>query len=281
MNEQTAKLSWLKDSYSESIPALGNTIRKKLGVDLSTQQKLPNVDKALEYWIERLAQNGLHVFKDPFKDSKKIAGFCVYDEHFPVIYLNNSTSKTRQIFTIFHELAHLLRRQDFLNVGDSDRLNPNDQGDVERDCNLFAANFLVPDDDFKSQSISLPSTDLDDKVKQLAKLYKVSPAVILLKLFKSNKINQKELDHSLGKMQSGIFSNSSGGSGGDYYNNKLTYLGRPYTGLVLEQYFQGKINQPSAAEYLNVNVVTFDKKKNQLNKTFDNLVSRFMERGFA
>src|SRR3546814_17029352 len=36
------------------------------------------------------------------------SGFCLYDEEFPIIYVNNSSAKTRQIFTYFHELAHLV-----------------------------------------------------------------------------------------------------------------------------------------------------------------------------
>ena len=37
-------------------------------------------------------------------------GFCLQDDEFPIIYLNNSAAKSRQIFSLFHELAHLLLR---------------------------------------------------------------------------------------------------------------------------------------------------------------------------
>jgi Zn-dependent peptidase ImmA (M78 family) len=47
------------------------------------------------------------VFKDAFRVDD-YSGFCLYDDEFPLIYVNNSTSKTRQIFTLFHELAHLI-----------------------------------------------------------------------------------------------------------------------------------------------------------------------------
>ena len=39
---------------------------------------------------------------------EEFSGFRLYDDIFPVIYVNNTSAKTRQMFTIFHELAHLL-----------------------------------------------------------------------------------------------------------------------------------------------------------------------------
>lgn len=48
----------------------------------------------------------------------------IYDKVFPLIIVNNSMAKTRQIFTLFHELGHLLfetsgidkLKDDFVNI---------------------------------------------------------------------------------------------------------------------------------------------------------------------
>ncbi len=62
---------------------------------------------ALKQWRQAVEDCGVFVFKAAFKQ-KDISGFCLMDESLPVIYLNNSTTKTRQIFSLLHELAHLL-----------------------------------------------------------------------------------------------------------------------------------------------------------------------------
>ena len=74
---------------------------------LSEQFKWKKIDKALKNWRNIIEANGIFVFKRSFKQGD-ISGFCLVDDEFPVIFLNNSTTKSRQIFSIFHELAHIL-----------------------------------------------------------------------------------------------------------------------------------------------------------------------------
>ena len=65
-------------------------------------------DTALTAWRSAFYRVGVTVFKDAF-GADEFCGFSLYDEEFPVIYVNNSNAKTRQTFTLFHELAHLLQ----------------------------------------------------------------------------------------------------------------------------------------------------------------------------
>lgn len=94
---------------SDAISDVAKAVREYLGVGLNEQYALTTNDKALKYWREVLEKHGVFVFKDAFKD-EECSGFCLYDDVFPVIYINNSQAKIRQIFTLFHELAHLLFR---------------------------------------------------------------------------------------------------------------------------------------------------------------------------
>lgn len=84
-------------------------VRKYLNVGLNKQYAIKTNEEALKYWRTLLEEHGIFIFKDAFKD-EECSGFCLYDNVFPVIYLNNSQPKIRQIFTLFHELAHLLFR---------------------------------------------------------------------------------------------------------------------------------------------------------------------------
>ena len=74
---------------------------------MKVQRSWTNADQALKAWRRAVEEKGIYVFKNSFKQ-KDVSGFCLYDPVFPIIYVNNSTAPTRQIFTILHELGHIL-----------------------------------------------------------------------------------------------------------------------------------------------------------------------------
>lgn len=131
------------------------------------------------------------MFKDSFKDNA-ISGLCVKDNRFPVIVINNSMSFARQIFTLFHELYHLISdtsgaeiiRDDFFSMLDEG------QSDIERNCDSFANSFLVPLADFKQE---LKKSPIDEKrIEELAQLYSVSREAIMYKLLTMGKITNND-----------------------------------------------------------------------------------------
>jgi Zn-dependent peptidase ImmA (M78 family) len=65
-------------------------------VSLEQQQKWSSAEDALEQWRHVFASVGVFVFKDAFHTGACF-GFCLYDDEFPVIYVNNTSAKTRQI----------------------------------------------------------------------------------------------------------------------------------------------------------------------------------------
>jgi len=139
-----------------NINSLVNTVRIYLGVELREQIRWQDNNKALSNWRSAVEKKGVFIFKQPFKE-KKISGFCLYDSEFPIIYINSSMPKTRQIFTIFHELAHLLFGTGGVDyrVDEYHLFPPSKVNKIEIFCNQFAGAFLVPDKDFDGQRINL------------------------------------------------------------------------------------------------------------------------------
>ncbi|MBV8441240.1 MAG: ImmA/IrrE family metallo-endopeptidase, partial [Hyphomicrobiales bacterium] len=90
-----------------SVEAMAARVRSYLGAPLEQQVARHGADEALKEWRQALYGVGVFVFKDAFRE-ESFSGFSLYDNVFPIIYVNNSAAKTRQIFTLFHELAHLL-----------------------------------------------------------------------------------------------------------------------------------------------------------------------------
>lgn len=94
----------------------------------------------LEYIRETLYDLGIYVFKDSFK-ADDVSGLCLYDNKYPIILLNNKTSFTRQIFTVFHEIYHLFCKETNVYYLDYDN---------EKACDQFASEFLIPAEDFST-----------------------------------------------------------------------------------------------------------------------------------
>lgn len=175
----------LHDSVDTNNPIqLSDFVRNRLGVSVEEQKSWSSDDDALQRWRERVEEQGIWVFKRAFKQ-KDIAGFCLDHPVFPIIYLNNGQAKTRQTFTLFHELAHLLFHFNYLERTDSQHYLNSLVGEdrvVEITCNLFAGEFLVPSPDF-DQTVAVKSVDdlTDDYLTSIAKVYHVSREVILRK----------------------------------------------------------------------------------------------------
>lgn len=118
-------------------------VRKYLRIELNTQFGWRGTDEALQSWRNILEEHGVYVFKEAFK-VESFSAFCLYHPQFPLIYLNNGTSKTRQIFSIFHELAHLLLGTGGVDTRSDDYIKYLKGSDrkIEILCNRFASEFM-------------------------------------------------------------------------------------------------------------------------------------------
>lgn len=242
-----------RDEFPDSVDALCEFFRKKLEFPVAAQKARKSTKVVFEIYREKFYDIGIYVFKDSFRDNA-ISGLCVKDNRFPVIVINNSMSFARQIFTLFHELYHLISdtsgaeiiRDDFYSM-----LAEN-QSTIEHNCDSFANNFLVPLDDFRQE---LEKTPIDEKrIEDLAQLYSVSREAIMYKLLTLGKITSsdysqlKETFYGEAIRSQGKKEEKKGG--GNYYSTKLSYLGNQYTGEVFRQYFSGKISGVKAGEML-------------------------------
>ena len=164
----------LQARIDDSVVELAHQTREYLDISVETQASWKSPTEALEIWRNRVEEKGIYVFKDAFQDDF-VDGFSLVHDEFPVIYLNNSRPHVRQIFSLFHELAHLLLRRNGITRG----IKIGGEK-IERFCNRFAAEFLVPSSDLEAR-LNLPDYE-DAAIERLASHYKVSRPVILLKL---------------------------------------------------------------------------------------------------
>jgi Zn-dependent peptidase ImmA (M78 family)/DNA-binding XRE family transcriptional regulator len=120
----------------------------------------------------------------PWDFDNNIDGLVIQLEARAVIWVNRDQAKTRQRFTLAHELGHhLLRHVDEFHLDLGGDLSPNATGEhpgynwrAERAANEFAANLLMP-----ASMIRRASAETTD-VSALASQFKVSPAAMGFRL---------------------------------------------------------------------------------------------------
>ena len=200
-------------------------VREALGVSLDQVRAEPDDDGALKLWRRAIETRGIFVFKDSFKQ-EEISGFCLRSDEFPIILINNSTTKTRQVFSLVHELAHLLFNRNGISRFDNARIDelPPQERTIEQFCNAVAAEVLVPSEDFAAavrQWGPNPMEANDDEFAALAHRYHVSRTVILRRFLDLGRVSQafyrKKEDEWNNQLE-------KGGGGGNYYNTQGAYL---------------------------------------------------------
>lgn len=248
----------LRFSTETPVQDVAATIRDYLGISIEQQQAWANVEESLEHWRDALANVGVFVFKDPFH-APGFFGFCLYDEVFPVIYVNNSSAKTRQVFTLFHELGHLLFHTSGIDVADDSyiRRMPEPSFHLEVLCNKLAGLFLLPDHEFEKAMAGMAPTR--ETAALLADRYNVSREMVYRKMLDHGWIGADEYSAAAKAWAA----RTKTGTGGDYYYNQIAYLGRRYIDLAFRRYYQQRFDEAQLSDYLNVkpkNLPTFELK---------------------
>jgi Zn-dependent peptidase ImmA (M78 family) len=239
-----------------SVDTMAARVRSYLGVSLDQQIAWSGADAALKEWRDALYRVGVFVFKDAFRE-ESFSGFSLYDDVFPIIYVNNSAAKTRQIFTLFHELAHLLFHTSGIDPLDDQYVErlPERPQHIEVLCNRFAAQFLVPENAFAAAFAGQRATERT--AESLADRFHVSREFIFRKFLDRGLISQDEYRRAARRWAE----QRQEGGGGNPYWSKLAYLGREYVALAFSQYHQNRIDETQLGEYLDMkpkNIGTFE-----------------------
>jgi Zn-dependent peptidase ImmA (M78 family)/transcriptional regulator with XRE-family HTH domain len=235
----------LKLDTKSDITKAANEVRTYLGVSLETQQEWSDDDAALKAWRDALQSVGVFIFKDAFK-ADDYSGFCLFDDIFPLIYVNNSSTKTRQIFTLFHELGHLLFATSGIDTLRGDYIDKlkGDPKLIEVFCNRFAAEFLFPESIFAEAMKGQKATEAT--AERLAARFHVSREFVYRRFLDREWINEAAYSEAAKRWAQ----QRGGGSGGDYYWTKLSYLGRDYVALALSEFHRNRISETQLAGYL-------------------------------
>lgn len=224
-----------------------NYIRDVLGISLSTQKSWYKESRHYNFlnkWKEVLNEKlGILIFETEGVLLEEMRGLCIFHEEIPIILLNGKDSVNGRIFSLFHELTHLL-------LGESAICGDDDNTKEEIFCNAVAGEFLVPEEDLINNINPIIELLSNASLRNLYNLYGVSEHVVLRRLLDINKISNNDYTSHISNFNEPVLDSS--GSSGNYLNNMIKYNGRAYYSLVLDAYDLGIINSIEFSKFTNL-----------------------------
>jgi Zn-dependent peptidase ImmA (M78 family) len=237
---------------------VASVAREVFGISTRDQKRWTTPAVAFDEWRAVLEAAGHLVFLFSIgKDSCR--GFSLWDESAPVIAVNTSWNEPARIFTLFHELAHLITRTSSACVESLRTTSRTDP--VERWCERFAADFLMPINDIETTlrqsgwNSGESITDLSIAWK-IASLYKVSLRAAVIRLIEMGAATWVLYDQippiSDSKLPSG------GGTGRNRTRIREDQLGGRVTSLLLDAVENDVLSRSQAVEFLDIPDAAFD-----------------------
>jgi Zn-dependent peptidase ImmA (M78 family)/DNA-binding XRE family transcriptional regulator len=245
--------------HSFKVPGLKSTPIEKIiedtrKLDINMQMSWEKSWEALKKWRIYLEDQGIFVFQFPMP-VEEIRGFSLIREDYPpVIVISSKDPPNGRIFTLFHEYCHILS-------GNSGLCIPSeavDEGhrDIEKFCNEFAGNFLVPTHHLKKSIKASQVSNVEELILDLSKAFVVSQFVILRRLYSLKEIDFKEYRRLFHLLQKGVKKVEP--AGGDFYKNQYAEKGKKFISLVVEAESGGKITLSRALDYLGLKTKHYD-----------------------
>ena len=257
-----------KYSLDDDYKIIAEDIRNTLGLNFEFRRTSSSWENFLTKFIERVEDKGVLVLRNGVVKNntrKKLSlsefrGFVLTDPIAPLIFINNNDAQAAKIFTLAHELAHLW-------IGESGvtNVNPGRQSDlrpkrIERFCNKIAAEVLVPREDFLAHWDN--GAKLNDNLNNLARFFRVSPLVILIKAKECSKV-ERDVFFEVYDIFS-VRKKQKAGGGGNPYNTFPVRNSKLFTRTLLASTLEGSTLHRDAARLLGIKVPTLHSLAHQM-----------------
>jgi len=241
---------------TEDPEEVAHRMRDLIGVSPNQQRKWKDENEAIRAWRTAIENLGVLVFQARDVEPREMLGFSFAETPLPVIVANIKDSPRRRIFTMLHELAHILLRQDA--ICDLDDENPREPSDlrVEAFCNRIAGAALVPKGQLlQEQSVADTRGPLewpDDELASLARHYWVSREVVLRRLLLLGRTTQKFYERKRAEYQKEYTSRRKKPGFATPDRLVISTAGEHFVRLVLNGYANDRITSSDVADFLDL-----------------------------
>jgi Zn-dependent peptidase ImmA (M78 family) len=247
----------------DSVADLAKQIRQDLQLDEVRQ--FDNLNNALEAYIEKVESLGVAIFQLSLTQDN-LRGFSLVDETIPVIVIKRNEQASAKIFTLFHELGHII-----LNDGGICDINFNQNAQqIEKWCNAFAANLLIPTWELLNMEIVKKQISSGEKLWSkadlisLAKHFHVGPLVILRSLLEQKLTTIEFYQEKHLSWNKPSFGRAKEHEGRNIAKETIREKGRTYISLAFRAYDQNKIDLKDLSDFLGVKLSYIPKTRQLL-----------------
>ena len=243
--------------YDISVPVqdMAVIIRNYLGMEIDWMLQFRSPDKAVSFFVEKIESAGICVFSNGVVGNNshrplsvdECRGFAlVSDTNAPMIFVNNRDSKTAQMFTLAHELTHVLVGVSAGYAG----IDGDYQDRVETYCDKVAAEFIVP-----AILLNKNWTSIDS----CAKLFNVSRLVIARRTHDLGLITDAEYRTFFLRYKASLTDNKIQSSGGDFYRTSAKRVGKLFAAYIYSAVRSEQLSYTEAYRLTGLYGRTFEK----------------------
>lgn len=237
------RYQWIKEI--EHNTDINIELRNLLNINIDEQLHWKNEGEAYRKWRASVEDRlGILVFQFSMP-MNEVQGFCFADTVPYAIVVNSNHSVQGKIFTLFHELAHIIRHQSGICLFEK----ATEKQAEEWKCNAFAGRFLVPD------NLVEQTGDLRAITQYAAKL-KVSREVYLRRLKEEGKISDMNFFSLLDQIKVTYKEKKKGGVAISQKEKSKIKRGETFFNLIVEAMYKNQLSYSKAANALGLNVST-------------------------
>lgn len=238
----TANLSMNPEAVAEQIRGL-------LNISQQQQYDFDGEYPALHAWRNAIEHSGIMVFQATGVKRNEMRGFSISENPLPVIVVNNKDAPQARVFSMLHELSHVMLRAGGL-------CNLEEKQEIEVFCNRVAGAVLVPQEWLLSEPVvrehGRRAEWSDLVISSLARRYTVGREVILRRLLIAGHTTQDFYQRKRFEYLKEFENRKSEGGGPPPDVRAVSYAGRMFVQLVLESFHQDKITASDVSDYLEV-----------------------------
>jgi Zn-dependent peptidase ImmA (M78 family) len=255
-------------TQQDDVTAVARAMRDRLGFDLEARRACPSWEEALRTFIAQADAAGVMVMCSGVVlnnnhrrlDPEEFRGFAMADDRAPLIFINGADTKSAQMFTLAHELAHLWLAQTGLSSVDA---SGQEGVALERWCNRVAAEMLVPMEAFRLQLAA--DEPLDRALPRLARRFKVSTLVVLRRLLDAGQMTREAFWQAY-RTEEARLRAVQRRSGGDFYLSQAARVSKRFARALVESTLEGQTLYRDAMRLVGVSKVeTFNELGRTLN----------------
>lgn len=259
---ETTKFN-LSANLDDNPKLIANKIRSAL--KLNELKNFNRPIEALEYSIEQCEQIGIVVFQLSLSQDN-VRGFAITDDIVPIIGIKRGGETPQsKLFSLFHELGHII-----LNEGGICDLSDKSTITIEKWCNAFSAELIIPNDDFIKNDLVLKYAEENIKdwslkdLIQVGSSFKASPLAVLRCLLENKLVTKKFYTEKHEKWNKPQFGRAKIPEGRNISKEAIQEKGKTYISLAFKAYDRNTIDLKDLSDFLGVKLSYIPKTRQLL-----------------